>query len=66
VGLTFSCFVFFAGIVLFMAYGGLGQTNNVPGDQRMSDLCALVRRGISAFSKKTFVYFGERSICIFC
>jgi hypothetical protein len=48
-----------------MAYGGLGQTNNVPGDQRMIDLCSLVRRGISAFSKKTFVYFGERSICNF-
>jgi len=64
VGLTFSFLVFVSGLLLYLAFGGLGKPENVPGGQRMNDLCALVRRGIRAFSTKTFVYFGKHQCCI--
>ena len=65
VGLTFSCLVFLVGLIFYLAFGGLGKPEDVPGGQRMNDLCALVRRGIRAFSTKTFVYFGTHQRSIF-
>lgn len=53
------------GVITYMVTGGLGGPENVPGGKRMNDLCALVNRGIRAFSTKTFVYFGLYSIFFF-